>query len=73
MRLVVMVLMLGGLAACLAPEAPPEPKPEPPAIPLFEADNPGPWCGYATRLALNPDADPAQKSAVEALAKERGC
>lgn len=73
MRLICLVLLLGGLAACAAPVAPPEPKPEPPSIPLFEASNPGPWCGYALRLGLNPDADPAQKASVEALAKQRGC
>lgn len=73
MRLVFAVLLLGGLTACAAVEAPPEPKPEPPSIPLFEPDNTGPWCGYAARLAANPDADPAQKASVAALASDRGC
>lgn len=73
MRAIWMLAMLGTVGACAAVEAPPEPEPEPVAIPLFEPDNIGPWCGYATRLLANPDVEPARKSATEALARERGC
>ncbi|MEX0310642.1 MAG: hypothetical protein AB3N17_10400 [Tateyamaria sp.] len=73
MRLLSMMTLLVGLAACFGPQLPPEPEPEPEPVPLFEPDNIGPWCGYATRLILNPETDAAQKSSVESLAKQRGC
>ena len=73
MRLFVLLSVLVGLAACAAAPIPLEPEPEPEPVPLFEPDNIGPWCGYATRLVLNPETDPAQKEAVESLARQRGC
>lgn len=73
MRLCCLVLLLVGLASCAAVELPSEPEFEPEPIPMFEPDNIGPWCGYASRLLANPDADPSQKTAIEQLVRDRGC
>lgn len=74
MRYLCLIGMLAGLAACVkAPELPPEPAFEPEPVPLFEPDNIGPWCGYATRVGLNPETDPVKKAEIEALAQARGC
>ncbi|WP_193743584.1 hypothetical protein [Tateyamaria sp. ANG-S1] len=73
MRLFCLMSLLVGLAACFGPQLPAEPEPEPEPVPLFEPDNPAPWCGYATRLVLNPETEAAQKASVESLARQRGC
>ena len=73
MRNLCLILMVTGMAACVKPELPEEPAFEPEPVPLFEPDNIGPWCGYATRVGLNPDTDPAKKAEIEALANARGC
>ncbi|MFL4470130.1 hypothetical protein ACERZ8_09705 [Tateyamaria armeniaca] len=73
MRFFCLVFLLAGLASCGAVPPPAEPEFEPEPIPQFEPDNIGPWCGYAARVLANPDAEPAQKTAVDALARERGC
>ncbi|MEO1556179.1 MAG: hypothetical protein AAFS01_07085 [Pseudomonadota bacterium] len=73
MRIFCVMLSLVGLAGCFAPQVPAEPEFEPEPVPLFEPDNPGPWCGYATRVGLNPETPPTEKDAIGALASERGC
>ena len=74
MRNFCLIVMLSGLAGCFAaPELPEEPAFEPEPVPLFEPDNIGPWCGYAPRVGLNPDTDPATKKEIEDLAAARGC
>ncbi|MEO9572994.1 MAG: hypothetical protein ABJ263_10930 [Tateyamaria sp.] len=73
MRNFCVMLSIVGLTGCLAPPVPEEPEFEPEPVPLYEPENPGPWCGYATRIGLNPDTPASEKEAIEALAAERGC